>query len=118
MQAAEREYAASIGANSTTTTMVVVVGAQDYEQCDAKRCTGRKLCRAGEMRTLKVSAAFGGVVLSPVASRTVAPDDRALVAASGIAVIDCSWALVPSLNLHRLKAPNSRLRMFAPASSS
>jgi len=37
----------------------------DFEQCDPKKCTGRKLARFGVVKTLKISQRFNGVVLSP-----------------------------------------------------
>ncbi|CAI5746469.1 unnamed protein product [Peronospora destructor] len=37
----------------------------DFRQCDAKRCTGRKLCRLGYITSMKPGAYFRGLVLSP-----------------------------------------------------
>ena len=36
---------------------------QDFGQCDGKRCTGRKLCRLGYMKDMRVGQSFRGVVL-------------------------------------------------------
>lgn len=36
----------------------------DFGQCDAKRCTGKKLERMGMLRSLQVRQRFPGVVLT------------------------------------------------------
>jgi len=48
-------------------------------------------------------AGFRGLVLSPEGRAPVSPADFSLVAAAGLSVIDCSWALVDGLPFHRLK---------------
>ena len=40
----------------------------------------------------------------------MSPSDREIVEQLGIGVIDCSWAEVERLQLHRLKAGHPRLR--------
>jgi pre-rRNA-processing protein TSR3 len=77
----------------------------DFGQCDAKRCTGRKLSRLGMIRTISIggSGGFRGLVLSPEGRAPVSPEDRALVEQHGLSVIDCSWALVDELPFHKLK---------------
>lgn len=35
----------------------------DFGQCDAKKCSGRKLCRFGKVKLLKVSEKFHGIIL-------------------------------------------------------
>jgi len=75
----------------------------DFGQCDAKRCTGRKLARLGMIATIQVGTGFRGLVLSPEGRATVSPADRELVETHGISVIDCSWALVEGLPYHRMK---------------
>jgi len=64
----------------------------DFEQCDPKRCTGRKLCRIGFIKEMDLGAPFQGLVLSPNGTKTVSPEDREIVDTLGISVIDCSWA--------------------------
>ena len=38
----------------------------DFEHCDAKRCSGKKLVKLGLMRNLRVNQKFAGVVISYV----------------------------------------------------
>ena len=38
----------------------------DFEHCDAKRCSGKKLVRLGLMRNLRVNQKFAGIVISYV----------------------------------------------------
>ena len=66
---------------------------------------------------LQVGCAFRGLVLSPEGRQSVSADDRALVEAHGVSVIDCSWRLVDTLPFHRLKG-SARLLPYLVAVNS
>lgn len=59
-------------------------------QCDPKRCTGRKLARFGLARLTKHSRSLRGyLLLSPFSQKALSPADRSI--ARGVAALDCSW---------------------------
>jgi pre-rRNA-processing protein TSR3 len=89
----------------------------DFGQCDAKRCTGKKLSRLRLLRELKPNQAWAGLVLSPTGERAVSPADRPIVAASGVCVVDCSWALIDEVPFKKLKAHEPRLLPFLVAAN-
>lgn len=76
----------------------------DLAQCDAKKCSGRKLQRHGLIRDLSVGKKFPGIVLSPIGKSVVSPEDRDMVLEHGLAVIDCSWNRVEQdVPFHKMK---------------
>ncbi|KAL3320348.1 ribosome biogenesis protein tsr3 [Cichlidogyrus casuarinus] len=82
----------------------------DLLQCDPKRCSGRKLARFGLLKCLRVNERFPGIVLSPVATEYLNPEkDKEIIASSGLAVIDCSWAQIESTQFSKLKYTHGRL---------
>ncbi|ETI55591.1 hypothetical protein F441_01727 [Phytophthora nicotianae CJ01A1] len=90
----------------------------DFQQCDSKRCTGRKLCRLGYIKSMKPGAHFRGLVLSPAGEHIVSPADRTIVEGTGISVIDCSWAKVQELPYKQLRSGVHRLLPFLVAANS
>ncbi|XP_043499099.1 18S rRNA aminocarboxypropyltransferase [Polistes fuscatus] len=89
----------------------------DLEQCDPKKCTGRKLSRHGLIKTLRLSTRFSGLVLSPSGTKCVNPMDRNIVQDFGCAVVDCSWARIDTTPIGQIKAPNPRLLPFLVAAN-
>jgi pre-rRNA-processing protein TSR3 len=60
------------------------------DQCDPKRCTGRKLARFNLARlTKRMNDLRPYIVLSPFSEKALSPEDKG---ARGIAALDCSWA--------------------------
>ncbi|XP_073158318.1 uncharacterized protein [Henckelia pumila] len=81
----------------------------DFGQCDAKRCTGRKLARFGMLKELRVNSGFGGVVLSPTGKQCVSREDLELIKRRGLAVVDCSWARLEDVPFAKLRCSAPRL---------
>jgi len=91
----------------------------DFGQCDAKRCTGKKLSRAGWIRELKPQQRCRGnaIVLTPSATQSVCPMDRDIIQSDGICVVDCSWNKVDDMPFHTLKGGQPRLLPFLVAAN-
>ncbi|CAK9876245.1 unnamed protein product [Sphagnum jensenii] len=81
----------------------------DFGQCDAKKCTGRKLSRLGYLRELRVQQRFAGLVLSPVGQKCVSREDQQLLQERGLAVVDCSWKGLKDVPFANLRCGAARL---------
>ncbi|KAK6049989.1 Kae1-associated kinase Bud32, partial [Cooperia oncophora] len=90
----------------------------DFNQCDPKRCSGRKLLRAGLISEVRLGSRFPGLVLSPTGKTTLAPSDRDFIDQYGLGVVDCSWKEVERTPLHKVKAPEHRLLPYLVAANS
>ncbi|XP_055351768.1 18S rRNA aminocarboxypropyltransferase-like [Paramacrobiotus metropolitanus] len=89
----------------------------DFDQCDPKRCTGRKLSRLRYVRRLQLRDRFPGILLTPAATSCVSNADKAVIEQGGIAVVDCSWAELAGTPLARLKCHHPRLLPFLLAAN-
>uniref|UniRef100_T1JGU4 18S rRNA aminocarboxypropyltransferase n=1 Tax=Strigamia maritima TaxID=126957 RepID=T1JGU4_STRMM len=89
----------------------------DLEQCDPKKCTGRKLSRFGLVKIIRLQQRFGGIVLTPTATKCIAPEDKSLISEHGIAVVDCSWARLEDTPFSKLKCGHPRLLPYLLASN-
>ncbi|VDL65333.1 unnamed protein product [Nippostrongylus brasiliensis] len=84
-----------------TNEMPCKLAMYDFNQCDPKRCSGRKLLRAGLISEVRLGSRFPGLVLSPTGKTTLAPCDREFIDQYGLGVVDCSWKEVERTPLHK-----------------
>jgi pre-rRNA-processing protein TSR3 len=63
------------------------------DQCDPRKCTGRKLMRRGLAVGVAAVRALprGAVVLDPRAQKALSPSDGPVARRRGLIALDCSW---------------------------
>ncbi|KAG1835937.1 hypothetical protein DFJ58DRAFT_820101 [Suillus subalutaceus] len=88
----------------------VPVAMWDFDHCDPRRCSGKKLSRLGLITELRVGSRFRGVVVSPKGTLVVSPADKEIVGRDGVAVVECSWARIDDVPFSKIASPHERLR--------
>jgi pre-rRNA-processing protein TSR3 len=75
------------------------------DQCNPKRCTGRKLARLEHVSLLKNfrQIPHNCIILNPTAQKALSREDAKYAKRHGIAVVDCSWEKAEEL-LFKLKS--------------
>jgi pre-rRNA-processing protein TSR3 len=89
----------------------------DFNHCDPKRCSGRKLARLKKLRVLKPYKRVGGLILSPLAETAVSRADLEIVKEKGVCLVDCSWARLDEINFRRLHNGNERMLPYLVAAN-
>ncbi|WEL39510.1 rRNA aminocarboxypropyltransferase [Encephalitozoon hellem] len=89
----------------------------EFEQCDPKKCSGKRLIRQNKVQPIKKNRNFGGVVLSPDADQSISPADKDIIERFGIGLIDCSWAQLDAVDFKRLPRKHNRLLPFMVAAN-
>ncbi|KAG7729062.1 hypothetical protein KL933_001288 [Ogataea haglerorum] len=89
----------------------------DFDHCDPKKCSGKKLERLGLMKDLRIGQKFQGIVVTPNATQVVSPSDRPLVEEIGIAVVECSWARLAEIPFGKIGGRNERLLPYLLAAN-
>ncbi|KAG7884773.1 hypothetical protein KL938_001900 [Ogataea parapolymorpha] len=89
----------------------------DFDHCDPKKCSGKKLERLGLMKDLRIGQKFQGIVVTPNATQVVSPSDRSLVEEIGVAVVECSWARLEEIPFGKIGGRNERLLPYLIAAN-
>ncbi|CUS21731.1 LAQU0S03e09450g1_1 [Lachancea quebecensis] len=105
------------GANKNGKSFPVKLAMWDFDQCDPKRCSGKKLERLGVIKSLRVGQKFQGIVVSPNGKTVVCPNDRNIVEESGVAVVECSWARLDEVPFSKIGGRNERLLPYLVAAN-
>lgn len=89
----------------------------DFDHCDPKRCSGKKLERLGLIKSLRVGQKFQGIVVSPNGEGVVCPNDRAIVEEHGASVVECSWARLDEIPFNKIGGRHERLLPYLVAAN-
>lgn len=89
----------------------------DLGHCDPKRCSGKKLMRAGLMRDLHLGQRHNGVIITPNGKHTISPADRPLLDTYGAAVVECSWARTAEVQWNKVGGKCERLLPYLVAAN-
>ncbi|KAF8331826.1 hypothetical protein F5887DRAFT_1109764 [Amanita rubescens] len=95
----------------------VPVAMWDFDHCDPKRCSGKKLARLKLIKELRVGTHFRGIVISPKATQVISPVDHHLVLKAGLAVVECSWARLDDVPFAKIVSPHERLLPYLLATN-
>ncbi|KAF7328655.1 Ribosome biogenesis protein TSR3 [Mycena sanguinolenta] len=94
---------------SATEETMQVARKEDFDHCDPRRCSGKKLSRLGLIKELKVGSRFRGIVVSPKGKQVISPSDRDIILIGGLAVVECSWARLDDVPFGKIASPHERL---------
>ncbi|WFD20391.1 ribosome biogenesis protein tsr3 [Malassezia caprae] len=95
--------------SATDLVTSVPVAMWDFQHCDPRRCSGKKLSRHGLIKEMRVSQRFRGIVLTPNATQVLSPADGPILREYGVAVVECSWARLDEIPFSKIKSPHERL---------
>ncbi|KAK6349897.1 ribosome biogenesis protein tsr3 [Orbilia brochopaga] len=89
----------------------------DFGHCDPKRCSGKKLEKAGMIRNLRIGQKFAGIVVTPNGKTVVSPADAEIATEAGAAVVECSWARISEIPFSRIGGKHERLLPYLVAAN-
>ncbi|CUM63552.1 uncharacterized protein PRCAT00001130001 [Priceomyces carsonii] len=89
----------------------------DFDHCDPKRCSGKKLEKLGFITNLRVGQKFSGIIVSPNGKSVVSPADREIVENFGSAVVECSWARLEEIPFEKIGGKHERLLPYLVAAN-
>lgn len=89
----------------------------DFDHCDPKRCSGKKLERLGLIKNMRVGQKFQGVIVSPNGQGVVCPNDLEVVEQFGVAVVECSWARLDEIPFNKIGGKHERLLPYLVAAN-
>lgn len=105
------------GEEDDETIIKVPVAMWDFDHCDPRRCSGKKLARLGLIQELRVGSRFRGIVVSPKGTSVISPADKEIVEQCGLAVVECSWARLDDVPFSKIASPHERLLPYLIATN-
>lgn len=112
-----QEISASSTTSKPSTSFPAKLAMWDFDHCDPKRCSGKKLERLGLIKNLRVGQKFQGIVVSPTGKSIVCPNDKEIVETNGAAVVECSWARLDEIPFNKIGGKNERLLPYLVAAN-
>lgn len=95
----------------------IPVAMWDFDQCDPRRCSGKRLARQHLITELRIGSRFRGIVLSPNATQVLSPADKEIIDKGGLAVVECSWARLSEVPFSKIASPHERLLPYLVATN-
>jgi len=115
--AIDEENAQDAEVESIQNTIPMPIAMWDFDHCDPKRCSGKKLARKGLIKSMRVGQRFKGIVVTPKGTQPVSPSDRTTISECGVAVVECSWARLEEVPFAKIRSPHERLLPYLVATN-